>query len=494
MRRACLLLAACMTWAGVGLAGDVSVGGVHFVFMEPDPGPAGGDPPLYRKVTEPERVARFGRWLANDSARWAADVYRRARTVAAARSLAGNQPAEYFIALVRDGNNAAVGFRLHVGQAIEAYPRTAYIQLGPEQWRFTTTLLHETGHVALAMLAGGREVPKREIAAIPHTVAALTDRGTAFDEGFATHLETLVAHVSSAPEVRQRYRHDQFLFGPEAQMRGEYYQHSSDLLTFAQTAARYAEVRDNNFAFVSAFKGPDYLRVQMEKARDFATLRDANQLLQSEGFYASFFFAFLVRGNGTPPPDQLRRRQDKVMAAAAEMFANRTFTPETPYLLEFVEGYRQVWPEEAGEVLDVFLDLTHGVFVDSDAAPLWREHYLAALRLDLRQLGREKIDAARERWRTTAAKEPKALYSRLGPQLRCEVAGRTVSLAGLGTDAPLSMDVNTAEEGIVRLIPGITDAEVASWLAARTRGPFAGVEEFRTRAALAEKTLGSLKF
>lgn len=494
MRRACLLLAGCMVWAGVGLAGDVSVGGVHFVFMEPDPGPPGGDPPLYRRVTDPERVARLGRWLENDSARWAADVYRRARTIAAARGLAGNQPAEYFIALVPDGNNGAVGFRLRTGETVQAYPRAAYIQLGPEEWRFTTTLLHETGHVALAMLAGGREVPKREIAAIPHTVAALTDRGTAFDEGFAIHLETLVAHVSSAPEVRQRYRHDQFLFGPEARMRGEYYQHSSDLLTFAQTTARYAEVRDNNFAFASAFKGPDYLRVQLEKARDFATLRDADQLLQSEGFHASFFFAVLVRGNGTPPPDRMRQRQDKVMTALGEMFASKAVTPEAPYVLEFVESYRQLYPTEADELLDVFLDLTHGVFVDPEAVSLWREHYLAALRLDLQQLGREKIDAARGRWRTTAAKEPKVLYSRLGPQLRCEVAGRTVKLVALEIDTPLSMDVNTAEEGIVRVIPGITDGEVTSWLASRTRSPFASVEDFRMRAGLSEKTLGSLKF
>jgi hypothetical protein len=69
-----------------------------------------------------------------------------------------------------------------------------------------------------------------------------------------------------------------------------------------------------------------------------------------------------------------------------------------------------------------------------------------------------------------------------------------VSLVGLGTDAPLSMDVNTAEEGIVRLISGITDAEVSSWLAARARVPFAGVEDFKTRAGLSERALGSLQF
>jgi hypothetical protein len=493
MHRARCLLIAVMAWAAVAVAGEVAVGGVRFVFMEPEGGQPEGQPPLYRLVSDPEQIARYGRWLENDSARWAVDVYRRARTVAAARGLAGNQPAEYFVALVPDGNNAAVGFRLRTEKAVQAYPRTAYIQLGPEEWRFTTTLLHETGHVALAMLAGGREVPKREIAAIPHTVAAITDRGTAFDEGFAIHLETLVAHVSAAPEVRQRYKHDQFLFGPAAKMRGEYYQHSSDLLTFAQTTARYAEVRDNNFAFVSAFKGPDYLRVQMEKARDFATLRDANQLLQSEGFYGSFFFGFLVRGGATPLSDTLRQRQDKVMTALAEMFATRPVTPDAPYLLEFVESYRQLYPAEASEVLDVLLDLTHGVFVDPEAASLWHEHYLAALRLDLQQLGRERIDAARERWRSTAAREPGLLYSRLGPQLRCEVAGQTVKLVGLGTDAPLSMDVNTAEEGIVRLVPAITDAEVVSWLAARARAPFASVEDFRARAGLSAKTLASLK-
>jgi DNA uptake protein ComE-like DNA-binding protein len=69
-----------------------------------------------------------------------------------------------------------------------------------------------------------------------------------------------------------------------------------------------------------------------------------------------------------------------------------------------------------------------------------------------------------------------------------------VKLVALEIDTPLSMDVNTAEEGIARMIPGITDGEVTSWLAARTRSPFASVEDFRARAGLSEKTLGSLKF
>jgi hypothetical protein len=468
--------------------------GVRVAFVEPDPQPPADALPCYRRIADPARAATLARFLDNEAARWAIGLYARARSIAVARGGAGLQPAEYTIAFVPGGDSSAVGFRLRTEAGIESHPRAAYIRLGPEAWRFSTMLLHETGHVALAMLAGGREVPRREIAAIPHTVAALTDRGTAFDEGFAISLETLIAQVSAAPDVRRTYRHDQFLFGPAARMRAEYYRPSADLLTFAQEHARYEAVRDDAFAFASAFKQPDYLRAQIETARDFATVRDADQLLASEGFYASFFFSLLVRGDRAPSEDLIRFRQDVVMTTLAEAFATMPFTPEEPFLLHFLTTYKRVRAADWGDVLDVFLDLSHGVFVDANAASLWRGHYLAALGLDLAHLDREGIDAARSRWHAAAAADPKVLYGRLGPQLRCEVAGQAVKLAGLDSNRPLSLDVNTAEEGVIRLVPGITDAEVASWLAQRALKPFASIADFRKRSGLSEKSLSSLEF
>ena len=467
---------------------------VGVVFLEPDGVAAAGELPLYRKVTDPARLATLSKWLDNEAGRWALDLYARARGIALVHTAARLQPAEYVVALVPDGNSAAVGFRLRTGAGIESHPQAAFVQLGPDEWRFSTTFLHETGHVVLAMLAGGREIPKREIAAITHTVPALTDRGTAFDEGFAISLETLIAHLSSAPEVRKQYRHEQFLVGPPARMRAEYYRPSADLLTFAQTFARYCEVRDNAFAFAPAFTGPDYLRVQMEKSRDFATLRDADQLLASEGFTASFFFTLLVRGERTPGEDGVRARENAVMTVLATALGRAEVTPETPLLLEFLERYGQVYPSEWREVLDVFLDLSRGVFVDPDAAAMWRTHYLAALALDLAHLDRERIDGSRDRWRAAIQANPKVLYSRLGPQLRCEVPGQTVRLVGLESQKPLSFDANTVEEGVIRLVPGITQAEVASWLTQRARAPFAAVEDFRARSGLSAASLASLRF
>ena len=81
-----------------------------------------------------------------------------------------------------------------------------------------------------------------------------------------------------------------------ARMQGEYFRPSGDLVSFAQSLSRHQEVRDNLFAFASAHTDRDYLRTQLDPARDLATLRDANQLLQSEGFVASVFYSLLMRG------------------------------------------------------------------------------------------------------------------------------------------------------------------------------------------------------
>lgn len=464
---------------------------VRVVFVEPLGTAESEDVPAYRVVTEPARIQELEGWMANESARRALDLYARA-WAATPRGRRGDPPV-YHVALVPGGNHAAVGLRLVDDPDPEAHARTSFIQLAPKDWVFSTTLLHETGHVVLSMLNGGEEIPRREIAAISHTTAALTDRGTAFDEGFAIHLETLAAHFASEDWLRDRYHHRRFRFGAP-DLLGEFHRPAGDLLSFSQTVARYHEVRENYFAFAPAFTGPDYLRVQLEKSRDFSRLRDANQLLQSEGFYASFFFSLLVRGGAAPTPDRVRERQHKVLAAMAEMLGTGKRTADDPFLLLFVDSYLDKFPSEATEVIDVLLDLSHGVFVDREAANLWRDHYLGALRLDLAERHNEKLEAARGRWRAEVLQDSKALHRNLGPQIRVEVAGPTVTLVAFGESAPLSFDLNTVEEGVLRLIPGITDAEVERWIRARGTRAFADVEDFRRRSGLRKETLARLAF
>ena len=442
--------------------------------------------PLYRRVAD---ASKYTPWLRYESAQRALRLYAQAAQIAHP----GGVP-DYYVALVKGGNHAAVGFRLETGGGVEDYPRTAYILLDADPERFQTTMFHETGHVAMDMLAGGRRLDGLDIASIPHSTAALTDRTTAFSEGYAIHLETLAAHLAHSEYLRSFYHHESVEFGEAPYRQNEYYRGASDLTTFSQSFARYYDVRENFFAFASAFCGPDYLRVQLETARDFATLRDADQLLQAEGFYASFFFLYALRGAELPIEETIAGREARMLRAMAAMFARVKTDQSTPWLLELVTEYMRLFPDERTEIVDALNDLSHGVFVDPGAAALWRAHYLASLRLDLANLDRDAINTARKRWRERVLADPRVWFSRIGPEIVCTVPAVTVRLVVFGEAAPLRFDVNTAQVGILKLIPGITDGEIARWTAERARRPFASAADFRERAAPRDSTLAALKF
>ena len=483
---------ALMGLAAAGASAQVPVP-VNVIFLEPlgrvDTGGAEitQKNPLYRKVAD---TARYTAWLHNESAERAFRFYRDACEVARP----GGGVPEYYVALVKGGNHAAVSFRVQNGNAVEEHARQPYILLDPDPASFETTLLHETGHMAMAMLAGGRQLDGMQVAAIPHTTAALSDRTTAFSEGYAIHLETLEAHLGRDPKIRELYQRQQVLFGDAPFRFSEFFRHSADLTSYSQNLARYGEIRDNNFAFDSAFQGPDYLRVQLEKARDFASLRDANQLLQSEGYYASFFFLFALRGTGIPDDAVIDQRERQIMRAMHAMFAAGNPDGSNPWLLKLVAGYMKLFAEEKTTIVDALNDTSHGVFVDPAALALWKEHYLAAVEIDRGKLNLPGIMAARKRWREQVLADPGVLLSRLGPELPCELPSRKLRIAAFGEEMTVRFDLNTVQPGIMRLIVGITEEEVSRWQAERARAPFATPDDFSARRILAAARLAALHF
>jgi len=221
--------------------------------------------PLYRRAAD---AAKYEAWLRNESAQRALRLYAQASRIFAP----GANVPDYYIALVQGGNHAAVGFRLATESGAAEFPRTAYILLDADPERFETTMFHETGHVVVDMLAGGRRLDGLEIASIPHSTAALSDRTTAFSEGWAIHLETLAAHLARDAGLRRQYQHYAVGFGDAPYRQNEYYRGASDLTTFSQNMARYYDVRENYFAFESAFHGPDSARF-LHAARRGSTAR-----------------------------------------------------------------------------------------------------------------------------------------------------------------------------------------------------------------------------
>jgi hypothetical protein len=479
------LLAACAAWCQSP---------VNVIFLEPvkavssNGGETGGGMLEFRRVADP---SRYIAWTKNDYAARAFRLYRMAYEIARP----GRGTPDYYVALVKGGNHAAVGFRLQDNSGKRKdYAGQPYILLDADASRFEVTLLHETGHMAMALLAGGKQLEGESMSGIPHSTASLSDRNTAYSEGYAIHLETLEAHVSRDPAVRQRFHREQVQFGDGATKSTEYFHQSADLATYSQSLARYLEVRENNYAFESAFTGPDYLRVQLEKARDFATLRDANQLLQSEGYYASFFFLWVVRGAGVPDDKVLDEREGQLMRAMQATFASAGNTRQQPWLPLLVREYMKQYPAEKQAITDALNDTSHGVFVDSEAANLWRRHYLAALRLDVAKMNSPEINDARKRWRAAVLSDPDVLLAHIGPQVYCELIGPKVKLEAFPGDLRVEVDANTVQTGILRLIPGITEDEIARWLAERARKPFTGAEDFRSRGIVSADRLKTLNF
>ena len=453
------------------------------IFMEPtqkvDTNRAEIDdlPQTFRRVDG----AKILPWMENAAARRALQLYAQAYRILEEHGNPQKQPKDYYIALVPDGNHAAVGFRLQTDAGVEDHLQHAFILLDPSPYRFHDTILHESAHVAMSMLAGGKLLPRADVASIPHSTASLTDRGTAFSEGYAIHFETLAAQTATEPADRGRFFHERVVFGGGPYPTDEYFRHAADLATYSQNVARYTEVRDNNYSFQPAWQGPDYLRIQLEKARNFAEIRSANQLLQSEGFYASFFYLFLMRGEKPPSEEVIATRQERILRAMHAMFESVKPEPDTPWLVEFVRTYMKVFPDEKSTIVSALNELSHGAFVDPNAATLWRSHYLAALRLDLRNLNREQILKTRRAWEEKVSAHPEVLTSMVGPQIRCEIREVQVKLEAFGRSSPLVFDINTAPEAILRLVPGTTPAQVDQWTTGR---PFTTIAAFQTATGI----------
>jgi hypothetical protein len=436
-----------------------------------------GEGAVYRVVDG----AKYRPWMDNECARRALSLYQLAYGIVEAGGNAQNQPRSYYVALVPGGNHAAVGFKIKTDTGVENHEKQAYILLDPDPRSFDMTLLHETGHVVMHMLSGGEALPAADVCSIPHTTAALTDRLTAFSEGWAIHLETLGAHLATSPELKHTYHRAGVRFGDAPYREAEYFRPAADLASYAQNFARYYDVRENAYAFQSAFKGADYLRAQLEKARDFASLRDANQLLQSEGFYASFFFLYTMRGPELPSESLVAAREENFLKGMRAMFARVKPEADTPWLVEFVRSYMETIPKEREEIVQALNDLSRGVFVDPQAASLWRSHYLAALKLDLKSFNREAIAAKRREWNDRVLRDPKILSSMLGPQIACSVPSVPIKVEAFGEPQPLLFDVNTAEEGVLQVVPGMTNELLQRWTEERARRPFVNLADFQQR-------------
>lgn len=458
-------------------------------FMEPDSQTAGdtSKPRLRRwvEISDAKRITALERMAANEPACLALGLYEQAWRIAPPP--APREPT-LFIALEPGGNHARQGFELVTGTGqTQAFATLPYLILDEDARTFRVTLLHETGHALHGLLRAGADEGEGDedtaVAPIPHSTAAITDRRTALNEGFAIHLETVNAHCGRDVETTAFYGRRKLGYGPQPGLGAEFYGPVRDLLSYAQTFARYQMVRDGLYAFEVAPATQDYLRVQLDPARDLRTLRDPGSLMASEGFVASFFF-HLVAGDECPRGHALASRYQPIFAAMRAAETTPGDLDHVP-LVDIIAALLARDRALGQHAIEVFLDLSHGVTMDADAPEIWAKLFDVALHVDipgLRSLMAD-IDERRASWREQALADVSTLARRVGPVVVVEVPGVTVELAIMGQKALLWLDINAAGAPLLRLVPGITEDQIRALLAERARAPFQSVADLWQRMA-----------
>ncbi len=382
---------------------------------------------------------------------------------------------------------------------------------------------HELGHILLRELIGDTS---QSMTAAVHYTTVRTDPWKAFDEGWGEHFE---------PEAMDRGLHPALTAAraaPLPTVYGGWYARfdreqrqgclfcPANLLFLAwhepgENQLRDGGVRENRFSLRVELPGEllsdDRPAYEAQLYRDVvppepgAMSNNGAQQLSSEGVVATFFYRLMgdarLQASYREPafyepfllpdrkadwsqvrPEELFTPQENVYLKVFDVMARSVNwkVGEAPGpLVQFVRGYAERFPDEAGVIYEIFLEVTHGATMDPAAGLHGAEPgYLAGLKQTVLQ-DAQQLDAA------------------LGPQfwlLNEDVEGGLGVLRYFPLRAPLAVDLNAADVTDLRMISGVDAGLAQRLVAARDRhGHWHSLEEVAEVDGVSPEVLGRLQ-
>ncbi|GAA5075249.1 ComEA family DNA-binding protein [Lysobacter panacisoli] len=345
---------------------------------------------------------------------------------------------------------------------------------------FEEIFTHEMGHVFLRRLFPGLPYGYSRT---PHSSMSVTDYPTAFDEGFATHFQSVVRRHSRNERLRAQTE------GLEDKPFLPYW------LSNLDRSGRIDGVRRNRFVQAQLVPpgnaGEALARANESTAFDTARLKNGQQMLSSEGVIATLFYRWLAPGAGD---------RDAVVARYAPLFrtlarsATWKIEPDTPVFLEVVERYCADVPDDCARVRGIVLDTTYGATADPALA---RASEAMAERGRIGDMAGyvERLKPARAQMaqlHKDVAASPSKLRAALGPDLW--LMGRSATkLPGMPSDE-VPVNLNTAQAEALRALPDLDDAAIARALESRrSDGAFRDLADFVARSGLDARKADALQ-
>jgi hypothetical protein len=263
------------------------------------------------------------------------------------------------------------------------------------------------------------------------------------------------------------------------------------------------------------------LYLDSETSVDFLSdeLKNAQEMMASEGVIATLFYRFVN-------DDRLRNQYHEAgfyqpflapgvsmaeiknvispyenvnlkLFAAMRKVAAQSVNTHQPLIIEIVDAYASLFPEEAEAIYGVFLQTTRGVTASQELATAFEGAAIAGRRGDMEAFRQRALPAFALLKATTeqVAHGKLALGANLGPELWVLNSGFKIAPAVWERDRtlPLTLNLNTATEAELMTLPGV-DLATAQRLVAerRTRGFFKSLDELRAAAGLSPGLAKSL--
>ncbi len=367
----------------------------------------------------------------------------------------------------REGGFARVGFWLDTDGERTFVP-SGYVEMvvdeaSVEDNGIVSTFCHEMGHVIIRNLVpsfADRPSPSTKM----HMSMTVTDYQTAFDEGFAEHFQTVVAdQIESATPQRA---------GLVAQVRGLW--HSG-----IDAHMRVHGVREN--LYIHGKTTPTcmdecadayelYLDSETSILFDHETLKTGQQMMACEGVIATLLYRM------TNDKRLAGRSLDidlKIIAAIGAM--GRQAEP-TVSMMEFVDRYMELFPEDRAAMADMVIATTYGATMSQDAVKTYeraarsgRLGNIDAFRADAQELIkrlRELTTAVTAAIAPSTESQPRliSLWGNIGPELWLLNSDFRIARAVWEKDRsiPLALNLNTATEAELMTVPGIDSGLAAA--------------------------------
>ena len=359
-------------------------------------------------------------------------------------------PTWLFLA-VEDGGFARAGFWLRDERG-ERFVPDAYVDLVVDadtvaNGGFEEIFAHEMGHVFLRRLFPSLPFGYSRT---PHM--SLADHG--LPDSVRRRFRDALPAARAPPDAqrgiaRRRSRAD-------ARSRSSPY-----WLSNLDRAARTDGVRRNWFVQLQAPQGSAG-SAEHSTLFDIERLKNGNQMLASEGVVATLFYRWLVPGPGDERA--LLERYGKMFDAFAAL-DKRKPGPDSPLMMQLVDSYRSLFPQESERMLTILLDTTYGATADASLTPTVESVAARGRAGDMETFVGELTASRARRSRSCASqclKDPAKAGAALGPNIWLL---SDAPMGGPDKNAKTAINLNTAERDELLKLPGIDAASADKLLA-----------------------------